>query len=102
MEPAHFFRARAVNLFGTTHDQQKNEPLEATMNHSLLTADRATHIKIVVVALIGATVVAGVGIGARMSGRSSDDGIHRIEASTPVIKAGAPITVSSSQTRTVR
>lgn len=37
------------------------------MNHSIATADRTTHLKIVVVALIGATLVAGVGIAARVT-----------------------------------
>ena len=35
------------------------------MNWSLYTADRATHLKIVVVALIAGTLVAGFGIAAR-------------------------------------
>ena len=35
------------------------------MNSSLYTADRATHLKIVVVALIAGTLVAGFGIAAR-------------------------------------
>jgi len=37
------------------------------MNHSIATADRTTHLKIVVVALIGAALVAGVGIAARIT-----------------------------------
>jgi hypothetical protein len=35
------------------------------MNWSIYTADRATHLKIVVVALIAATLVAGLAIAAR-------------------------------------
>lgn len=35
------------------------------MNWSLYTADRATHLKIVVVALFAGTLIAGFGIGAR-------------------------------------
>lgn len=38
------------------------------MNHSLYSADRATHSKIVAVALIGATAVAWIGIAAHSSG----------------------------------
>ncbi len=34
------------------------------MNSSLYTADRATHLKVVVVALVAATLVAGFGIAA--------------------------------------
>jgi len=71
------------------------------MNHSLHSADRATHLKIVVVALIGATMVAGIGVAARMSGPTTGDGVQRIEASAPV-KAGGPITVSSSGARAIR
>jgi len=70
------------------------------MNHSMFSADRPTHVKIVVVALIGATLVAGIGIAARISDR--DAGATRIEARMPVIKAGAPVAVSSSETRTIR
>jgi len=36
--------------------------LEEAMNWSLYTADRTTHLKIVVVALIAATLIAGFGI----------------------------------------
>jgi hypothetical protein len=72
------------------------------MNHSIYSADRATHLKIVVVALLACTTVAGIGIAARMSGGNSADGMQQLEARIPVIKAGAPMTVTSSETRTVR
>ena len=36
-------------------------------NTSLFTADRTTHLKIVVLSLICATIVAGIGIAARMT-----------------------------------
>ncbi len=67
------------------------------MNHSLYSADRPTHFKIVAVALISATLVAGIGIAARVSG---PDGL--IEARMPVIKAGAPVAISDSETRAIR
>lgn len=35
------------------------------MNWSLYTADRSTHLKIVVVALVAATIIAGLGIALR-------------------------------------
>jgi hypothetical protein len=41
------------------------------MNHSIYSADRATHLKIMVVALIAGLAVAGLGISARLS---ADDG----------------------------
>jgi len=72
------------------------------MNHSIHNADRTTHLKIVVVALIAATMVAGVGVAARVSGHDAGDGVRRIEASAPTIKTGAPITVSNSGTRVIR
>ena len=37
------------------------------MNHSMYGADRTTHLKIVVVALLCATIVAGVGLFAHVS-----------------------------------
>ena len=66
------------------------------MNHSIHSADRMTHLKIVAVALVGAVLVSGIGIAARMSG----DSTPRVEAQ--VIKAGAPVAISSSGTRTIR
>lgn len=70
------------------------------MNHSIHSADRATHLKIVLVALVAGTLVAGVGIAARVTGQ---DGAQQIEARIPVIKAGAPVAVSStSDIRAVR
>ena len=46
----------------------------APMNHSIYTADRATHLKIVIMALTMATAVAGIGISFRsvdIAGRES-------------------------------
>jgi hypothetical protein len=56
------------------------------MNHSLYGADRATHVKIVVIGLLCATVVAVVGIFAHVS---------EIDLGTaPLVKAGQPTTMS--------
>lgn len=63
------------------------------MNHSLHSADRTTHLKIVVVALIGALLVTGIGITARVSAPGNGS---QIEARIPVIKAGEPMTISSN------
>ena len=71
------------------------------MNHSIYSADRATHLKIVVVALLACTMVAGIGIAARVSGATSA-GLQRLEARIPVIKAGGPIAMTDSDTRMVR
>lgn len=58
-------------------------------NSSLFTADRMTHLKIVVVSLVCATLVAAIGMTARMTDAASG----RLEAT--VIKAGGPMTASS-------
>jgi hypothetical protein len=68
-------------------------------NFSLLTADRATHLKVVAVALVCAMMVAGVGLAARVTDQSAAaDG--RLEAT--VIKPGAPVTALASEARTIR
>ena len=51
-------------------------------NASIFTADRTTHLKIVVAALICSTVVAGIGIAARMNK-------HQIDIGTEVQFLGA-------------
>jgi hypothetical protein len=66
------------------------------MNHSIYSADRSTHLKIVVVALIAGIAVAGFGISARST---SDDGYTQ---TARVIKAGKPVAVTSSNTSMVR
>jgi hypothetical protein len=66
------------------------------MNHSIYSADRSTHLKIVVVALVAGIVVAGLGISARTS---SDDGYAQ---SARAIKAGAPVAVTNSNASVVR
>jgi hypothetical protein len=66
------------------------------MNHSIYSADRTTHLKIVVVALVAGIAVASFGIVARSS---SDDGYTQ---TARVIKAGKPVIISSSNTVMVR
>jgi hypothetical protein len=66
------------------------------MNHSIYSADRTTHLKIVVVALVAGIAVAGFGISAR---NTSDDGYTQ---TARVIKAGKAVTVTSSDTSVVR
>ncbi|MCK1424519.1 hypothetical protein IVA87_04095 [Bradyrhizobium sp. 147] len=66
------------------------------MNHSIYSADRATHLKIVVVALVAGIVVAGLGITARTG---SDEGLTQ---SARVIKAGQPVVITSSNASLVR
>ncbi|PYE99928.1 hypothetical protein BJ122_13511 [Rhodopseudomonas faecalis] len=65
------------------------------MNHSIYSADRSTHLKIVVMALVAGVVVAGLGISARVT----DDSFTQ---TARVIKAGQPVTVSTSNASMVR
>ncbi len=62
------------------------------MNHSLVTADRTTHLKIVALSLIAAIAVILVGITARVTDTDVANG--RLEAHGPVIKAGKPSAVT--------
>ena len=67
------------------------------MNHSIYSADRATHLKIVVVALLAAVLVTGLSISARIS--NSDDAYAQ---TARIVKAGKPVTVTSSNASIVR
>jgi hypothetical protein len=58
------------------------------MNHSIHSADRATHLKIVVIALVAGIAVAGFGISARTNTDYSQ--------TAHVVKAGKPVVVTSS------
>ncbi|WP_291842416.1 hypothetical protein [Bradyrhizobium sp.] len=64
------------------------------MNHSIHSADRSTHLKIVIVALVAGIAVAVLGISARTG---SD-----LTQTAQVVKAGKPVVVTSSGTSTVR
>ena len=66
------------------------------MNHSIYSADRTTHLKIVVVALVVGIAVAGFGISARTT---SDEGFTQ---TARVMKAGKPIMITSSGNSVVR
>ena len=68
------------------------------MNHSIYSADRMTHLKIVVVALVAGITVAGFSISAHTT---SDEGLTQT-ASTRVMKAGKPVVVTSSSNSVVR
>jgi hypothetical protein len=59
------------------------------MNHSIHSADRATHFKIVAMALVAGIAVAGFGISARTT--QSDD-----TQTADIIKAGTPMTLTST------
>ena len=66
------------------------------MNHSIYSADRLTHLKIVMVALGAAIVVAGLALSFRDP--SGDGSVH----AEGVIKAGKPVMVTNSGGAVVR
>jgi hypothetical protein len=66
------------------------------MNHSIYSADRSTHLKVVVVALVAGIAVAGLGITARLG---ADDGYTQ---TARVIKAGKPMAITNAETMVVR
>ncbi len=66
------------------------------MNHSIYSADRTTHLKIVVVALVAGILVAGFGISAH---NSSDEGYTQ---TARIVKAGKPVAITSSSNSLVR
>ena len=64
------------------------------MNHSLVTADRTTHLKIVAVSLIAAIAVILVGVTARVT----DGGASaNLQAHGPVLKAGKPAAITARE-----
>jgi len=67
------------------------------MNHSIHSADRATHLKIVVLALVAGIGVAAFGIATRTSVEYS-----QTAQTTHVLKAGKPVVVTSSGASQIR
>ncbi|MBR0775216.1 hypothetical protein JQ543_27465 [Bradyrhizobium diazoefficiens] len=66
------------------------------MNHSIYSADRSTHLKVVAVALVAGIALAGFGLTARSG---SDDGLTQ---TARVIKAGKPVVITSTNASLVR
>jgi hypothetical protein len=64
------------------------------MNHSMYSADRATHLKIVVIGLLCATVVAAIGIFAQVD--------TNVDLGTAALVKVAPHTTLSGQIPTIR
>jgi len=60
------------------------------MNHSIYSIDRATHLKVVVLALLAATVVAGLSLSYHSYSKAQQAEI------AVVVLAGKPVVVSSS------
>ena len=65
------------------------------MNHSIHSADRATHLKIVVMALVAGIAVAGLAISTRTNADYS-------QSAARIIKAGKPVALTSSDTLVIR
>ncbi|GAC1516647.1 MAG: hypothetical protein NVS1B11_37940 [Terriglobales bacterium] len=64
------------------------------MNHSIYSADRSTHLKVVVIGLVTAITVAGLGMTAKINN-------PHVQQTAYVLKAGKPI-VTSSNTASIR
>ena len=71
------------------------------MNYSLATADRTTHLKVVVVALVAAILVVAVGIAARVSSTDTETARVRTQG-VVVVKAGTPAAYTRTETPPVR
>ena len=64
-------------------------------NSSMFTADRGTHLKIVVVSVVCATIVAGIGMAARV-------GVPNGRMEATVITVGKPVTAATSDGTSIR
>jgi hypothetical protein len=65
-------------------------------NSSIFTADRMTHLKIVVVSLIASIAVVAVGIAARTGGSEP------MQASVSIVKAAKPVLATTGAGSTIR
>jgi hypothetical protein len=79
--------------------RRKGMTLEAAMNWSMYSADRGTHLKIVVVGLSAALLIAVIGISAREFNLGTD--VLTAQAPT-VIKAGGPVVFTDRAGPTIR
>jgi hypothetical protein len=66
------------------------------MNHSFYSADRSTHLKIVVAALVAAIAVSGLALSSRTD---LDQGAQQ---AARAIKAGKPVAITSSGASVIR
>jgi hypothetical protein len=65
------------------------------MNHSFYSADRSTHLTVVVAALVAGIAVSGLAL----SSRTNPD---QVSQTAGVIKAGKPVAITSSGTSIIR
>jgi len=68
-------------------------------NSTIFTADRTTHLKIVVISLIASIAVIVVGLAARTIDADTN---ARIQTAGVPIKAGKPVAITRSDVSTVR
>lgn len=69
-------------------------------NSTILTADRTTHLKVVVISVVASIVVLVIGIAAHTPAAS--DATARMQAVGPAVKAGKPMTVTQGSMSAVR
>jgi len=72
------------------------------MNHSMLTCGWTTHIKIVVVALTAAALIATAGVKARLDDSGAGTSTALAKAGGPALKAGRPALYSTRGDDAVR
>jgi hypothetical protein len=70
------------------------------MTSSLINADRSTHMKVVVTALVAASLVVLIGFTARVANTGLE--MARAPSSAGVVKAGSPRSMSSGAAAIVR
>jgi hypothetical protein len=75
------------------------DPREDSMRHSLLSASPQTHVKIVVLALVGGILIVLGSITAHVSARHD---MAQTQAHAPVVKAGKPVTYSGRDKTVIR
>jgi hypothetical protein len=69
-------------------------------NSTIFTADRTTHLKIVVISLVASIAIVVVGIAAHTT--STADSTARIQTAGPAVKAGKPTAITRTETSTIR
>ncbi len=68
-------------------------------NSTIFTADRSTHLKVVVISLVASMAVIVVGIAARTS---TTETTARVQTAGPAVKAGKPIAITHSDSVVIR
>jgi hypothetical protein len=71
-------------------------------NSTIFTADRTTHLKIVVVSLVASIAIIVVGLAAHTSTMMAEATTPRIQTAGPAVKAGKPMAITHSDITTIR